>query len=54
DLLNVRRRLGVSVVAVCRPGGPWDPIVPGTMLYDDDQILVTGPTAKVEHFSNLT
>lgn len=54
DLLNVRRRLGVSVVAVCRPGGQWEPIEPGTMLYDDDQILVTGPTAKVEHFSNLT
>ncbi|WHF23789.1 hypothetical protein QJS66_05850 [Kocuria rhizophila] len=26
----------------------------GTRLYDDDQILVTGPTRKVEHFSNLT
>ena len=46
--------LGVSVVAVCRPGGQWEPIEPGTMLYDDDQILVTGPTRKVEHFSNLT
>ncbi|RLY91187.1 potassium transporter [Kocuria tytonicola] len=54
DLLNVRHRLGVSVVAVCRPGGQWEPIEPGTMLYDDDQILVTGPTRKVEHFSNLT
>ena len=54
DLLNVRQRLGVSVVAVCRPGGQWEPIEPGTMLHDDDQILVTGPTRKVEHFSNLT
>ena len=54
DLLNVRQRLGVSVVAVCRPGGQWEPIEAGTMLYDDDQILVTGPTRKVEHFSNLT
>ncbi|CAL8897396.1 potassium transporter [Kocuria varians] len=53
DLLNVRQKLGVSVVAVCRPGGQWEPIEPGTMLYDDDQILVIGPTRKVERFSNL-
>lgn len=42
------------MVAVSLKNGQWEPIEPGTMLYDDDQILVTGPTAKVEHFSNLT
>ncbi|MDO5368566.1 TrkA family potassium uptake protein [Kocuria sp.] len=51
DLLDIRRRFGVAVVAVCRPGGTWEPTEPGTMLYEDDQILVTGPTEQAERFS---
>lgn len=51
DLLDIRRRFGVAVVAVCRPGGAWEPTEPGTMLYEDDQILVTGPTEQAERFS---
>ena len=53
DTLDVRRTYGVSVVAVRRPHEPWDATEPGTVLYDNDQILVTGPTGKVEAFSNL-
>ncbi|MBD2763407.1 TrkA family potassium uptake protein [Kocuria sp. cx-455] len=53
DLLDVRRRFGVAVVAVCRPGGTWEPTEPGTMLYEDDQILVTGPTEQAERFSAM-
>lgn len=53
DLLDVRRRHGVAVVAVCRPGGTWEPTEPGTMIYEDDQILVTGPTEQAEEFSAL-
>lgn len=53
DLLDVRRRYGVAIVAVCRPGGTWEPTEPGTMLYDDDQILVTGPTDQAERFSSM-
>lgn len=53
DLLDVRRRYGVAVVAVCRPGGTWEPTEPGTMLYEDDQILVTGPTDQAERFSTM-
>lgn len=53
DLLDVRRRFGVAIVAVCRPGGTWEPTEPGTMLYEDDQILVTGPTDQAERFSTM-
>ena len=53
DLLGIRRRFGVAVVAVCRPGGTWEPTEPGTMLYEDDQILVTGPTEQAERFSTM-
>lgn len=53
DLLDVRRRYGVAIVALCRPGGTWEPTEPGTMLYEDDQILVTGPTDQAERFSSM-
>lgn len=53
DLLDVRRRFGVAIVAVCRPGGTWEPTEPGTMLYEDDQILLTGPTDQAERFSSM-
>jgi trk system potassium uptake protein len=53
DALNVRRAHGVSVVSVRRPGESWEPAEPGTVLYENDQILVIGPTRKVEAFSDL-
>lgn len=53
DALAVRRNHGVSIVAVRRPDEPWGAIEPGTVLHESDQILVTGPTGKVEAFSNL-
>ena len=53
DTLAIRRTYGVSIVAVRRPGQGWEATEPGTVLYDNDQILVTGPTAEAEAFSDL-
>lgn len=53
DALDVRRAHGVAVVAVRRPGQGWEATEPGTVLYEDDQILVTGPTRAVEAFGEL-
>lgn len=49
----MRKKFGVSVVALRRPEGEWEPVEAATMLYDSDEILVTGPTHQVEAFSNL-
>ncbi|MFF0946025.1 potassium channel family protein [Kocuria sp. CPCC 205300] len=54
DTLGLRTRYGVSIVAVRRPGESWAPTEPSTVLYEDDQVLVTGPTDKAEAFSNRT
>lgn len=53
DTLDIRRRYGVSIIALRRRGQGWEATEPGTVLYDDDQILVTGPTARVEAFGRL-
>ena len=53
DTLSIRRTHGVSIVAVRRLGQEWEATEPGTVLYENDQILVTGPTRAVEAFSDL-
>ncbi len=54
DTLGLHTRYGVSIVAVRRPGEGWMPTERSTVLYEDDQILVTGSTDKAEAFSSLT
>jgi trk system potassium uptake protein TrkA len=49
---GLREKYGVTVVAVKRKGGEWDYTTTQTTLYDDDEIIVAGPTAKAEFFSS--
>jgi trk system potassium uptake protein TrkA len=50
---GLRAKHGVTVVAVKRNGGAWDYTTAQTTLYDDDEIIVAGPTDKAELFSAL-
>lgn len=50
---GLRAKHGVTVVAVKRNGGAWDYTTADTTLYDDDEIIVAGPTDKAELFSAL-
>ncbi len=54
DTIGVNGSYGVWIVAVRRPGETWMPTELSTVLYDGDQVLVTGPTDKAEAFSNLS
>ncbi|WP_253905785.1 TrkA family potassium uptake protein [Arthrobacter sp. H5] len=50
---KIRAKYGVTVVAVKRNRGEWDYTTAQTTLYNDDEIIVAGPTAKAEAFSTL-
>lgn len=51
---DVRRRYGVSVVAVRREGeDSWDIADQDVTLYADDEILIAGSPREVEDFSTL-
>jgi trk system potassium uptake protein TrkA len=50
---GLRAKHGVTVVAVKRKGGAWDYTTAQTTQYDDDEIIVAGPTNKAELFSSL-
>lgn len=50
---GLRAKHGVTVVAVKRKGGAWDYTTAQTTMYDDDEIIVAGPTGKAELFSSL-
>ncbi|WP_216699218.1 potassium channel family protein [Arthrobacter sp. H14] len=50
---EIRRKYGITIVAVKRAGGEWDYTTAQTVLYDDDTIIVAGPTKKTEEFSLL-
>ncbi|THJ68808.1 TrkA family potassium uptake protein [Arthrobacter echini] len=50
---GLRAKYGVTVVAVRRSNGTWDYTTAQTVLYDDDEIIVAGPTAKAELFSSV-
>ncbi|EMY35113.1 K+ transporter, NAD-binding component [Arthrobacter crystallopoietes BAB-32] len=53
EVLQLRSRFDITVVAVKRARGQWEHTTPQTVLYDDDQIIVQGPKDKAEAFSAL-
>lgn len=50
---GVRQQYGVTIVAVKPAGGSFDYATPSTVLRPGDEVVVSGPAAKVEAFSNL-
>lgn len=53
DTLDLQGRYRVTLVAVRRPDQQWAPVEAGLMLYDDDEIMVTGTKHDVERFAGL-
>jgi len=53
EVLQLRSKFDITVVAVKRARGLWEHTTPQTVLYDDDQIIVQGPKDKAEAFSAL-
>ena len=53
EVLQLRSKFDITVVAVKRAGGHWEHTTPQTVLYDDDQIIVQGTKEKAESFSAL-
>lgn len=53
EVLQLRSKFDITVVAVKRAGGQWEHTTPQTVLYDDDQIIVQGAKEKAESFSSL-
>lgn len=53
DSVDLQGRYHVTLVAVRRPDQQWEPVEPGLMLYDDDEIMVTGSKRDVERFAGL-
>lgn len=51
--VGIRSRYGVTIAAIKRPDEEWTYATADTVLQPDDVILVTGPTDRVEHFSQL-
>lgn len=49
---GVRQEFGVTVVAVKPAGGCFDYATPSTVVRAGDEVIVSGPAAKVEAFSN--
>lgn len=50
---DVRKKYGVSVLAVRREGTSWIPAESSTVLTEEDIILVGGQSRKAENFSQL-
>ncbi|MDX6554397.1 MAG: trk/ktr system potassium uptake protein [Miltoncostaeaceae bacterium] len=50
---GVRKRHGVSVVCVKRPGGTFDYATPDTVINEDDVLVVAGECRKAEAFAAL-
>jgi trk system potassium uptake protein TrkA len=50
--LGLRRRLGVTIVAVKRPGTELDYATPDTVLVEGEQILISGQADSVRSFSD--
>ena len=53
EVLQLRSKYDITVVAVKRKGGQWEHTTPQTVLYDDDQVIVQGAKDKAEAFSAL-
>lgn len=49
--LNLRKKYGVTVVAVKHPGGTFEDARPETMIGKDDQLVITGSTDRLQQFS---
>ena len=49
---GVRRRFGVSVVCVKRPGGRFDYATPDTVINDGDVLVVAGECKRAEEFAS--
>lgn len=50
---GVRRRHGVSVVCVKRPGGSFDYATPDTVIQEGDVLVVAGECKRAEEFAAL-
>ncbi|WP_231123550.1 cation:proton antiporter regulatory subunit [Nocardioides sambongensis] len=50
----MRKEYGVTIVAVKPAGGSFDYATASTVLRPGDEVVVSGPAAKVEAFSNLS
>ena len=50
---GVRQEFGITVVAVKRLGETFRYATPETVIREGDQVVVSGPAAKVEAFCNL-
>lgn len=50
--LGLRRRFGITVIAVKRPGAELDYATPATTLVEGEQILISGEADKVRAFSD--
>lgn len=51
---GLRARFGVTVVGVKSYGEDFTYARPETMIVDSDELIVSGPTAKVEAFCAIT
>lgn len=50
--LALRRRLGITVIAIKRPGAELEYASPDTRLVEGEQILISGQTEQVRAFSD--
>jgi trk system potassium uptake protein len=50
---GVRKRHGVSVVCVKRPGGRFDYATPDTVIHADDVLVIAGDRRKADDFADL-
>lgn len=51
---GVRQEFGITVVSVKHPGSRFEYATPETVIRAGDEVIVSGPAAKVEAFSNLS
>ncbi|TQK71523.1 TrkA family potassium uptake protein [Nocardioides sp. SLBN-35] len=51
---GVRQEFGITVVSVKHAGSRFEYATPETVIRAGDEVIVSGPAAKVEEFSNLS
>jgi len=49
----IRTRFGLTVLGVKAPGEPFQPATPGTLVGENDLMIVSGSTADIERFAAL-
>lgn len=52
-VIGIREKYGITIVAVKRRNGSWEHTTAQTVLYEDDQIIISGSTEKTERFAAL-